>query len=898
MQKQLLFFLILLTSQFLIEEQIKNFICTLSKKSLSIDLKNNNLISNTDSFSISFWAKYQLTSNFPLFTLDSLKSKKVFGIDSQQNLTINGLKTLLGPLKPSLDISDSDFFSDWNYFVIFLKRDKNSDSYNLNILVNNLKLEKNFSFKTDNEFFYLILGSDKFNGDCKVLAEFQHVFLYNNKETFTPDEITDLSAEKAKIIFLSKFNQHPSYNKIYFNLLDNGIGGIRNGIANNSFNFFTSLSNSNNKARIKQHLIHDLSLFILPDFLEERDVNQSYVYAIQFDFFYKDFKKSNFRNHYDHVLYQRLSAAGVEILIRSEIHVLMGQIDNEIILRNFIDEKIVNSTPIQLKMSRSNILKKIDIKYLIIKVIQNPLSNFPIITFENGYTKNPQKFKFSVKLSPSDKHLIGDNQKRDSTRKEYFSFVNIKEVLFTKGGFIKKNEEQGTVRFFSGFNQNVDEVLICKNINDINRGNFGNLNLLSCEENIEECSIGNCDVCNGSICEICEVGYELNGGNCEKCGDDQGFDIIFRECFDGELISEFFSTQFGNLISTNSTLIVNPGDILLITLKFKINPETFSNNAFYFFINNVDSHNRMMDICFEECEDKVHEIHFALSELKEIFILQKLIFGNSGTYGIIPKSIIYSLKPRDTIPLEKKPINFDCKILDPNFIFILEKDSQNFGKCIEKCPVGQYSDKKTNTCLKCAKNCQSCISKDECVKCKENEILINKNCQKCQLPCTRCIKTPNTCLACSSEEFFDPKQNNCLKKCVEKKKNCETCNFKNGKCAKCEFGYVLRENECFLNLCNVKNCQKCKGVNICERCKSGFIEENGFCEVCKRNCQTCPTGYTLNFRKICVVTVKKEKEKDVVPPYVPDRSEEKEIVEFVGIRTFIFAFIISLLEFL
>ena len=902
----LLILTINITNQFITEELISEFMCIPSEKALSIDLKKNPLIKNNEfSFSISFWSKYQLTSNFPLFTIDSLSTNIVFGIDANQNLMINTKKTLLGPLKPSLDIYDNDFFSDWNFFVLFLKRNLEEDSYDLNILVNNLKLEKKFSFKTDNEFLFLILGSDKFYGDCKVLAQFQHVSIYDNKETFQIEDVQNLAAEKAKIIFLSKFNKEPSYNKFYENLLNNGIGGIRNGIRNNSFNFFTSLSNANNNKKIKQHLIHDLSLFVLPEFLEERDINQSYVFVSQFDFFYKDFKKSNFQNQYSHVLYQRLSKTGVEILIRSEIFVKMGQIDNEITLRNYINEKIVSETPIQLEMNKSGDLKKIDFQYLIIKVTQNPLNNFPVITFENGITKKTEQFNYFVKLSPSDIHLFGDNQKRDSTRKEYFSFVNIKEILITRGGYIRKNEEQGLVSYFSGFNDKVDEVLLCKNLNNVERGKKGNVNLLSCEEEQNEvlCDVENCDICNGSVCEICDIGFEIvenddESNGCRKCEENEGYDIVFRKCFTGEIISEFFFTQFGNLIAASTDVIINPNELLLITFKFKIDPETFLNSAFYLFINNVDSHNRLMDICFENCEDKIHEIHFSLAEVQEIFQLENLIFGNSGTYALKPISLIYKIKTKDEIELQKKFKNFDCKILNPNLIFNLE--SKNYGTCQRSCSTSQFFHKRTNTCLTCPSNCLTCKNNTECLTCKKNEILINSKCEKCQEPCIRCIKTVNTCLSCSSEDLFDSKNNNCLKKCEKKKKNCETCNYKNGNCAKCEFGYILKNNECFLNLCKVKNCQICESVYTCKKCKMGFIEEKGFCEICKRNCKICPVGYTLNFRKSCVLTKNSDegKGKDILP-FVPDIVDvgKGEVDEVEGIYRILSFLIFGLLVF-
>lgn len=46
-------------------------------------------------------------------------------------------------------------------------------------------------------------------------------------------------------------------------------------------------------------------------------------------------------------------------------------------------------------------------------------------------------FNVEVNLNHNDRHLFGDSISRNTTRKEYLSFINITEVSFYEGAFIK-----------------------------------------------------------------------------------------------------------------------------------------------------------------------------------------------------------------------------------------------------------------------------------------------------------------------------------------------------------------------------------------------------------------------------------------------------------------------------
>ncbi len=186
---------------------------------------------------------------------------------------------------------------------------------------------------------------------------------------------------------------------------------------------------------------------------------------------------------------------------------------NRMSLMNYINEKVVGVQNIPIQNTQDDSLSLVPIDYVMIRVIQNPLRNVPGITFYNGYEDYQESFNRQVNLSANDRHLIGDNERRDSTRKEYLSFVNINEVGFFQGGFIKQG--QNKTKFYSGNETDDDVVLVCQDNNNPSRRLDGQVVTNSCDEiKQEECLIENCDVCDGSICQICKPGFELFGGIC------------------------------------------------------------------------------------------------------------------------------------------------------------------------------------------------------------------------------------------------------------------------------------------------------------------------------------------------------------------------------------------------
>lgn len=72
-------------------------------------------------------------------------------------------------------------------------------------------------------------------------------------------------------------------------------------------------------------------------------------------------------------------------------------------------------------------------------------------------------FNVEVNLKHTDRHLFGDIISRNTTRKEYFSFINITEVSFYEGAFIKAYSKNNLdFDIISGLDK-VEYVLTCKN---------------------------------------------------------------------------------------------------------------------------------------------------------------------------------------------------------------------------------------------------------------------------------------------------------------------------------------------------------------------------------------------------------------------------------------------------
>ena len=848
--------------------EFETFSCQKNKPSLTLNLNTHESLQFQGKFSISFWFKYKNSNKSTIFSMNTLMSNLNLSINNRNKLIINKKQTNLmatGGSSSLIDFQVRNSSNGWNFIYFFFESPRTKSKTIKFITSLNYEVEKvkQVIFEVDLKGFFVTFGAGKINSNCDSDILFYQCNLYDLKEPISMNSIKTLSYGLLKPVLLSKFNMESSYNKYYSNLLNSGIGDIENGSDTDSFAFFTSLATKNNKYNIKSHLFNNFSVFYLPNrLLPLYEINNSYIFIIQYNFLYKNFKKSNSENKYSHVLYQRFPKEGIEILIKADIDIKISSASSSTMnMRYFSNQQLQRRTPINYQVhiedKKDDNLYLIPLNFLLVKVEQNSLNRIPKITFINGLdtsvVRMPEEF---FELRANDRHLIGEPESNDFNQDEYFTFIEIKEVFFLRGSFFQQNTSSNSnTLYYSGFRQGEENlVLTCKTTNDIKR-NMGDsiilLDLINCEENLEVECIDNCDICESDGCVICDPGYELRDLKCVKCGVEEGYDPILKVCFSGQEITEFFDTEFGNLKTTIMDLDIKNNHYFLATLKFDVDQNIFLHNGFLFYLNSRERQNVLIDVCWDEiCFEKEQQIYFGLMNKKNNFPIEKIIVGNSNIYAIKPNSLILNLqKNTDFTAGTIIHKNFDCSFIG-NYFFQQELGSIHFGKCLKNCSRGFYKDFLTNRCLKCSSKCQTCISTNICISCKKNEALVIGQCLSCQKPCLTCQNNPNSCLSCSNPEMF--LDNKCERLCQNKSELCQVCDIYSGKCLKCKLGFSLRGGKCEENKCFISNCKICFSGDSCRLCESGFVLENKNCRVCSNNCTFCPFGYKLTVDSSCV----------------------------------------------
>lgn len=157
----------------------------------------------------------------------------------------------------------------------------------------------------------------------------------------------------------------------------------------------------------------------------------------------------------------------------------MGPQTNKLIKRNYIDQNMIDTKEYPLLIANDKTLKSFPFEFQVVRVQQNPLYSKPKISFYNGYDKKEKSFSIQVNLDPTDRHLFGDSINRNTTRKEFFTFISITEVAFYEGGFIQY-QDNDKLNVFSGI-KNKDYYLACQDLVDVDRtAADGSLSLNRC----------------------------------------------------------------------------------------------------------------------------------------------------------------------------------------------------------------------------------------------------------------------------------------------------------------------------------------------------------------------------------------------------------------------------------
>lgn len=476
-------------------KEFRAFSCSTSKKPLSVNLKYHRTMPMANSFTAAFWFKYKYAKNVPIMTVETFGSNISLSIDELRRLKVSNSTSSTNEILPSASLTDfqtGNSNGGWNFLTFsFRSEGSKSDRAHINYSLN-FKQTQGFYVETqlDLRKFRLTLGGDNFESNCAIEALYYDLILFNKVMTFTQDELHGLSTGILQPVFLTKFDNEGSYNKIYTNLVNSGIGDMRNGSENSVFTLFTSLSTTKNTIKRQSNLVNDLGTFFLPKkMLPFYKINSSYTFVIQYDFFYKDYSQATYENVYYHALYQRIPDSGVNKLIRADFQMIMNPNDANAYLRFIVNDEVKKQSPYLLTLGRSNGLRSVPFNYLIVKVVQTSLNPNPVITFINGYDDSTHVVKANFILGTDDQHTVGDFNQADATRKEFLSFISINEIAFYTGAFVKMDTHKNSpANFYSGYGNDIN-VLTCRTNNNPLRHQPGTpkqLILDSCDTHIKE----------------------------------------------------------------------------------------------------------------------------------------------------------------------------------------------------------------------------------------------------------------------------------------------------------------------------------------------------------------------------------------------------------------------------
>eukprot|EP00118_Oscarella_pearsei_P010703 m.67205 g.67205 ORF g.67205 m.67205 type:complete len:3953 (+) comp35439_c0_seq1:534-12392(+) len=213
------------------------------------------------------------------------------------------------------------------------------------------------------------------------------------------------------------------------------------------------------------------------------------------------------------------------------------------------------------------------------------------------------------------------------------------------------------------------------------------------------------------------------------------------------------------------------------------------------------------------------------------------------------------------------------------------------GRCLSKCPVGQYPDR-LRMCHACHSSCLSCsgASDSHCTACIDpGKVLMYgqcldecqdgfythegkiRECRECHSSCSKCAAGLETeCTSCYSGSVFELGQ--CKSSCSQGfynargvcracPANCRLCN-RLDQCTTCETGLFLLANAC-VRFCPMKQyantvrrrcercpsrCGRCVDGSTCSACVDGTFLRNGRCMT------TCGVGFYQNRdQRLCEV---------------------------------------------
>ena len=358
-----------------------------------------------------------------------------------------------------------------------------------------------------------------------------------------------------------------------------------------------------------------------------------------------------------------------------------------------------------------------------------------------------------------------------------------------------------------GVKKNDSNPIICIDTDDIS------LYYQDKEDNTYYKCPDNCLNCkNGGICTVCDNIHRLNEEkniceekvpNCEK------YDLNNEDCL---LCKEnyFFINKdrrhcFNNLDNKNKYFSEN-NNIIYYTCEHGVsNCEECLNKQIctkcqdnYFFINDERG------ICYNEIDKNKYYPE-----------------GNNKIY--------YSCNRN--LPNCEECLNKDeCTKCKEGYFFINEDRSKCYNEIEEKKYYPENNGTIYYSCNKNLPNCEECLNKNQCTKCKEGYFFINED-------KTQCINVID-------EKKYYPENNNTIYySCDYNLPHCEEC-LNKYQCTKCKNGFFFineDRTQCFNDIeknkyypefdgtvyyfCeyNLPNCEECSSKNTCTKCKNNYF---------------------------------------------------------------------------
>ena len=171
-----------------------------------------------------------------------------------------------------------------------------------------------------------------------------------------------------------------------------------------------------------------------------------------------------------------------------------------------------------------------------------------------------------------------------------------------------------------------------------------------------------------------------------------------------------------------------------------------------------------------------------------------------------------------------------CTKCKENYFFINEERTICYNEIDKKKYYPENNNKIYYSCNKSLPNCEECLNKNECTKCKEGYFFINEDRSKCYNE----IEEKN---------YYTENNGTIYYSCDKSLKNCEECINKE-ECTKCKNGYFFvneDKTQCYNSIdekkyypennktiffsCdhNLPNCEECLNKYKCSKCKNGFF---------------------------------------------------------------------------